>query len=75
MTVNDGLVDQTSCSIYEPSLLAKYFHSCSTCTLAVTFVTSLVLVTMSTTFCTSAWRSSCGIFDGSFCTDVIQYSV
>ncbi len=52
VTVNDGVVVKISCSMYEPSELAKYFHSCSSCTEALTLVTSLVLTTASTIFWT-----------------------
>ena len=74
VTVNCGVVVQVSCSMYEPSLLAKYFHSCSSCTEALTLVTSVVLTTRSTTFWTSACFSSCGTVAGSFLIGVAQYS-
>ena len=75
VTVNDGVVVKISCSMYDPSELAKYFHSCSSCTDALTLVTSFVLTTASTIFWTYACLSSCGTVRGSFWKGLAQYCV
>ena len=61
--------------MYEPSELAKYFHSCSMPTEALTLTTSLFLTAMSTTRWTSACLSSRDSVSGFFWVGVAQYSV
>src|SRR5262245_25243955 len=74
-TLKDGDVSQISCSMYEPSVEAKYFHSLVTFTDAVTLDTCLFCRTVSTTFWTNACFTSCATDDGSFAIGVDQYSV
>ena len=53
-TLNDGEVSHVSCSMYEPSVEAKYFHSLVRFTDAFTLDTCLFWSTVSTTFCANA---------------------
>src|SRR5262245_3599502 len=73
-TLNDGDVSHVSCSMYDPSLDAKYFHSLVICTDAVTLETPFTVDAASTIFCTNACLSSCETVAGSFLTGVDQYS-
>src|SRR6267142_2025674 len=74
-TLNDGVISNVSCSMYEPSLDAKYFHSLTMPTDALTIDTSLFFSAASTTFWTSACFSSCDTDAGSFFIGDDQYSV
>src|SRR5438876_6929493 len=74
-TLNDGVISNVSCSMYEPSLDAKYFHSFTTPTEALTLDTPFVLTAASTTFCTSDCLSSCDTDVGSFVIGDDQYTV
>src|SRR5437867_3388864 len=49
-TLNDGDVSHVSCSMYDPSLDAKYFHSFVICTEQFTVLTPLFFSAASTTF-------------------------
>ena len=56
--MNDGVISNVSCSMYDPSVDAKYFHSLVMPTLAVTLLTPFTLTAVSTIFCTNACLSS-----------------
>src|SRR5262245_35271596 len=73
-TLNDGVISNVSCSMYDPSLDAKYFHSLTTPTDAVTLDTPFVRTAASTTFCTSDCLSSCDTVVGSFVSGDDQYT-
>jgi hypothetical protein len=73
-TLNCGVISKVSCSMYDPSVDAKYFHSLVTPTDTVTFETPLFLTTASTTFWTNACFSSCVTVVGSLRTGDDQYS-
>src|SRR5262245_48409749 len=74
-TLKEGDVSHVSCSMYDPSVEAKYFHSLVMFTDALTLDTCLFCRTVSTIFCTNACFSSCGTAAGSFVTGVDQYCV
>src|SRR5262245_8573600 len=73
-TLNCGVISKVSCSMYDPSVDAKYFHSLAIPTDAVTLDTPLLFTTASTTFCTNACLSSCDTDVGSFRIGDDQYS-
>ena len=61
--------------MYEPSVEAKYFHSLSIPTEALTLLTCLFFAAASTTFCTNACFSSVETDEGSVFMGEDQYSV
>src|SRR5262245_26251959 len=74
-TLNVGVISNVSCSMYEPSDDAKYFHSLVMPTDAFTLVTPCTLSAVSTTFWTNACFSSWETDPGSFLSGLDQYSV